>query len=901
MKAFFSKLILLFVFFSKIVFPQNTFELKLSFKENILPFGITKLVPKDKPEVSLVLSGGGSRGISHVGVLKAIEELKIPLDQIIGTSMGSVIGGLYSAGYSIKEIDSIVNSTNWDEFFSLTNDDRRNLFVDQKITEDKSLLTLRLNGLKPSIPSAINTGKKISNFLTILALNAPINNPDSFDNLLYKFRAVCTDLVSGKRTVLKNGLLGEAMRASSSVSFFLPPVRIDSLILVDGGLVDNLPIKTAEELNPDFIIASDATSGLRNKNELEYPWEIADQIVTIPSRIIWEENISKANILIKQNLKKRRNDNFENLEEIINSGYDSAKYLLLNVNYELSQVFKKKLVNDEKYFHNIDLPENANILEKEIFEKYKNLNTFSKSEILFDLYKIYDRGIYNNLSATATISDSSTFININFQLNNKIKNVELIGVTQIPIEVALKHFDNILNKPYSAEGVLSSNLNLIKNYRKLGYSLATIDLVYFSEDLEKLYVTINEGQITDIEVEGNKTTLNSVITREFATDVGDYIKKENLDEGLNNISATDLFENVKLSFSNNGLGKKVKIELQEKLPNVLRLGLRIDNENFTQFAVDLRNENLFGTGSELGFSLAGGIRNRTFLIEHKTNRIFNTYLTYKAQLFYNFNDVKVYADDNIPNNYKFSRSEIGEYRQIFYGGFIGVGAHLQKIGTLTTEGKYEVDEIKSIDSIPDEQTYKINISSLKFRLQIDSQNKYPFPTKGLYIDTYYETAQKILGGDISFAKFSFDYSGYVSFNNHTIKPRVIFGFADETLPLSQQFDFGGQKNFFGYRDYEFRGRQIFIASMEYRYKLPIQIYVDTYLKLRYDLGSSWNKQEQIKFENLKHGVGFSIALDTPVGPAEFSVGRSLYLKDTSPERIISRGPFMFYFIIGYYY
>ena len=89
--------------------------------------------------------------------------------------------------------------------------------------------------------------------------------------------------------------------------------------------------------------------------------------------------------------------------------------------------------------------------------------------------------------------------------------------------------------------------------------------------------------------------------------------------------------------------------------------------------------------------------------------------------------------------------------------------------------------------------------------------------------------------------------------------------------------------------------------MEYRYKLPIQIYVDTYLKLRYDLGSSWNKQEQIKFENLKHGVGFSIALDTPVGPAEFSVGRSLYLKDTSPERIISRGPFMFYFIIGYYY
>ncbi|MBK7105051.1 MAG: BamA/TamA family outer membrane protein [Ignavibacteriae bacterium] len=901
MKALLHKLILLFLFFPTFVFPQETLELKLFLKEKKLPFGITKLVPQDKPEVSLVLSGGGSRALSHIGVLRALKELEIPIDQIIGTSMGSVIGGLYSAGYTIEEMDSIVKVTNWDEFFSLIDADRRNLFVDQKITEDKSLLTVRLNGFKPSIPTSINTGKKISNFLTSLTINAPINHSDSFDNLLYKFRAVCTDLVSGKRTVINNGLLSEAMRASSSVSFLLPPVKRDSLILVDGGLVDNLPIKTAEELNPDFIIASDATSSLRNKNELEYPWEIADQLVTIPSRIIWEENISKANILIKQNLKDRKNDNFENLDEIINSGFDSAKYLLLSTKNELTKIFRQKLSKDEKYFHNISLPEDPNILEKEIFEKYKEANSFSKTDILCDLYKFQERGIYNNLSAVSNVTDSSTVININYQINSKIKNFELIGITQIPVENALKHFDNILNKPYSADEIVNSSLELIKQYRKLGFVLATIDLIYFSSDLEKLYVTINEGQITEIEVEGNETTLNSVVTREFASDVGDFLLKKNLDEGLENISATDLFDNVKLSFVNNGLGKKIKIELQEKLPNVLRLGLRIDNENFTQFAVDLRNENLFGTGSELGFSLSGGIRNRSFLIEHKTNRIFNTYLTYKAQVFYNFNDVKVYADDDIENRYKFSRSEVGEYRQIFFGGFVGVGAHLKKLGTLTAEGKYQVDEIKSVTSISSDQTYKIDISSLKLRLQIDSQNKYPFPTKGLYINTFYETAQKILGGDISFAKFNFDYSGYVSINNHTIKPRFIFGFADETLPLSQQFDFGGQKNFFGYREYEFRGRQIFISSLEYRYKLPIQIYVDTYLKLRYDLGSSWNKQEQIQFNDLKHGLGLSLSLDTPIGPADFSVGRSLYLKDTSPERILSRGPFMFYFTIGYYY
>ena len=295
------------------------------------------------------------------------------------------------------------------------------------------------------------------------------------------------------------------------------------------------------------------------------------------------------------------------------------------------------------------------------------------------------------------------------------------------------------------------------------------------------------------------------------------------------------------------------------------------------------------------------MRNRSFIFEHKTNRIFNTYLTYKAQAFYNLNDINVYADDVVDSERKFSRSKVGEYRQINYGGFIGVGAHLKKLGTLTFEGKYQVDQIKNISEIPGDQLYKINIPSFKLRLQIDSQNKYPFPTKGTYVNTYYETAQQILGGDIGFSKFSFDYTGYFSFENHTIKPRFIFGFADETLPLSQQFEFGGQKNFFGYRDYEFRGRQVFIASLEYRYKLPFQIYVDTYLKVRYDLGSSWPNQEQIQFKDLKHGLGLTLSFDTPIGPADFSVGRSLLLRDTSPDRIISKGPFMFYFTIGYYY
>jgi NTE family protein len=131
--------------------------------------------------------------------------------------------------------------------------------------------------------------------------------------------------------------------------------------------------------------------------------------------------------------------------------------------------------------------------------------------------------------------------------------------------------------------------------------------------------------------------------------------------------------------------------------------------------------------------------------------------------------------------------------------------------------------------------------------------------------------------------------------------KLKFGYADETLPLSQMFSFGGQSSFYGYRDYEFRGRQIFTTSLTYRAKLPIDFWFDTYVKARYDLGSIWAQQESIRFKDLRHGVGVSLAFDTPVGPAEFSVGKSFLLKKALPDNIISWGETLFYFTIGYYY
>jgi NTE family protein len=127
----------------------------------------------------------------------------------------------------------------------------------------------------------------------------------------------------------------------------------------------------------------------------------------------------------------------------------------------------------------------------------------------------------------------------------------------------------------------------------------------------------------------------------------------------------------------------------------------------------------------------------------------------------------------------------------------------------------------------------------------------------------------------------------------------MLGVADETLPLSEYFSLGGQQNFFGYREDDARGRQLFVASLEYQYKLPFSLFFDTYFKTRYDFGAVWERAEEMRLVDFKHGVGITIGLDTPIGPAEFSLGRAFHINKLFSDHPMSFGPFVVYFSIGY--
>lgn len=895
------KALVIFLVYTILLSGQNTDSVRLTFKETTLPFGIQSHFVTEEPEVSLVLSGGGARGLSQIGVLEALIKNDIPIKNIIGTSMGSIVGGLASAGYSISELDSIIRKTPWEELIFEAESDRNDLFIEQKAVRDKAFLTLRLDGLRPALPTAINSGIRISNFLTLLSLNSPIKSDKDFSRLKYNFKAVCTNFVTGKMVILDRGPLSTAMRASSSVSLLLDPVTVDSMLLVDGGLVANVPVSVAEEIGSDLIIASNATSPLHDAKALKYPWNIADQLVSIPMQILNEQQLKNADVTIIPELGETSNNDFAFAEKFIADGYEATEVKIEEIQKLLKQRFIQKYNSPEKKYVNVRFTCDDNAILSYFESMYSFSDTVSNYDIAYKLYHIFKEGSLKDISAEITKSGFATEVKIICKQNPDVKLLTFSGFYAVDKSDVKELFSDLLGEPYNGNRIYDKVLNLVKMYRNRGFSLAAPDRISFNEKTGELTISFNEGIVGKITVSGNEKTNLPVIARDFKINSGEPLNLEKINSALVNLRSTNLFKNIELEISRDDHLYDINLMVQEKITSLVRFGFRLDNENLTQILVDVREENLFGTATELGATLSAGSRTRLYSIEHKANRIFNTYLTYKLKGYYSFQDVNLYKDVETSSPSRFKRSKAGEYRQITYGLSGALGTQVGRFGNMIAEGRFERNEVKNKTDFTGDP-YKGDLTALKLSLTIDSQDEYPFPRNGFLVKSYYETAQPFLGGDFVYAKFYFDYSNFFQLNTyHNIKPRFVIGFADETLPLLQQFSLGGQKSFYGLREDEFRGRQIFLASLEYRFDIPHKLFFESYVKIRYDLGSIWANKEEIRFKDLRHGIGASLAFDTPIGPAEFSVGRSFLIKKTLPESAAIWGPVFFYFSIGYYY
>ncbi|MEO1291520.1 MAG: patatin-like phospholipase family protein [Pseudomonadota bacterium] len=211
-----------------------------------------------RPQIALVLSGGGAAGVAHVGVIKELERLGIRPDIITGTSMGAVVGGLYASGFTPEDLERAVTEIDWTRILDdaserdLIQPRRRDSRLDPFSVQTDLPIGLGPDGVE--VAAGLVDGVKLTAILRQLSVH--VDNIEDFDNLPIRFRAVATDLVTAEPVVLGSGDLGVAMRASMSIPGFFPPVKLDGRVLVDGGVTNNLPIDVAREIGADIVIAS---------------------------------------------------------------------------------------------------------------------------------------------------------------------------------------------------------------------------------------------------------------------------------------------------------------------------------------------------------------------------------------------------------------------------------------------------------------------------------------------------------------------------------------------------------------------------------------------------------------------------------------------------------------------
>lgn len=291
------------------------------------PAGVPAAAPA-RPRVGLVLSGGGARGFAHIGVLRVLRELRVPIDIVTGTSMGGIIGGLYAAGYSADELDAVVRDTDWDAIFN-SRAPRRELDWRRKEDDYKNLSNVELGivdgGL--TLPRGLAGTQQLEFFLR--SLSAPSKSIRNLDQLPVPFAAIGTDLENGKRVLLQKDVsLSTAMRASMSVPGAFPPVEVNGRLLVDGGVVDNLPVEAARAMGAQIIIAVNVGTPLLPRDKLTDVVNVASQLILMMGLDNVERSVASlrpGDVLITPDLAALGSADFGKGEAIVAAGEAAAR------------------------------------------------------------------------------------------------------------------------------------------------------------------------------------------------------------------------------------------------------------------------------------------------------------------------------------------------------------------------------------------------------------------------------------------------------------------------------------------------------------------------------------------------------------------------------------------------
>jgi NTE family protein len=366
--------------------------------------------PATAPRIGLALSGGGARGIAHVGVLKVLEELRVPIHCVTGTSMGAIVGGTFAAGTPPREMEKIVLAADWDSIFR-DKPPRDEIAVRRKFDDYKTLIKPEF-GVKDgglALPKGVIAGVSIESFFRVLA--TPSFGVTDFGKLPIPFRAMATDIETGESIVLDHGSVAQAMRASMSVPGAMSPVEIDGRLLVDGGIANNLPIDEARKLCADVVIAVNISTPPLKRQDITSALTVAAQLINFLGKQTVDEqlkSLGSKDVLIAPDLGDISAATFERSADAVRIGEQATRALAdklgrYSLPPERYAALRRTQVAEGKALGTVD-EIRVEGLERQNPEVVRALveskpgEPLSEDKVGADLRRIYGRGGFESIS-----------------------------------------------------------------------------------------------------------------------------------------------------------------------------------------------------------------------------------------------------------------------------------------------------------------------------------------------------------------------------------------------------------------------------------------------------------------------------------------------------------------------
>lgn len=360
-------------------------------------FGQQQPRPEGDVKIGLVLSGGGAKGLAHIGVLKEIEKYGVRIDYIGGSSMGAIIGALYASGYSASQLDSIFSRT---DFSTLVQDDlpRRSKSYNERKGAQRYAITLPFDKMKLSFPSGLSKGQNVYNLL--MQLMYPVRTVEDFSQLPIPFFCTGTDIETGERLIFDHGSLARATLASGAIPSLFKPVEIDGRLVSDGGITDNYPVEEMRKRGVDFIIGVDVQDSLSSRKDLKTVFEILTQVNNFKTIEAMKVKRAKTDLYIKPDITEFSILSFDKGRDIITSGEKGAA----RVKEELQALAQKQRPHSQRPL--VQIRDSVLISELKIEGNDRYQRSYIRGKLKFPLnqkitYSALNEGI-NRLSATGS-------------------------------------------------------------------------------------------------------------------------------------------------------------------------------------------------------------------------------------------------------------------------------------------------------------------------------------------------------------------------------------------------------------------------------------------------------------------------------------------------------------------